>query len=162
MLIHWRPNLQDKPTKVCLLDWQFSRPASPADDFVMYICSSTEKQLRDEYYKDLLGIYYDSLADIVRRCESDPEKLFTYEDLEAQLAPFGIYGVMEAPLTVSLMVADFSSNADKDTNEENLGNKDKEEGHMTSFDPRTEDKYKQRLSDVLEDARKYGWTTQFK
>lgn len=126
----------------------------------MYLCSSTEKQLRDEYYKDLLGIYYDSLADIVRRCESDPEKLFTYEDLEAQLAPFGVYGVMEAPLTVSLMVADFSSNADKDTKEEEIEGKDSE-GHMTPFNPRTEELYKQRLTDVLADARKYGWTTQF-
>lgn len=143
------------------MDWQFSRPASPADDLIMFLCSTTEKKLRDEHYHDLLKSYHDSLTEIVQRCNSDPEKLFTFEDLQTQLAPFGTYGVIEAPLTVSLLVADSSSFNDMNTFAENVKSGDgSEETQLAQLNPRTEELYKQRLTDVLDDARKYGWSSE--
>lgn len=131
----------------------------------MFLCSSTEKKLRDEHYHDLLQTYHDSLTEIVQRCNSDPEKLFTFEELEAQLAPFGTYGVMEAPLTVSLMVADSANIANMDTFAENIttdqaSETTSETSHFAHLSPRTEELYKQRLTEVLEDARKYGWSAE--
>lgn len=146
---------------MCLVDWQFSRPASPVDDLVMFLCSTTEKKLREDHYHDLLKSYHDSLTEIVQRCSSDPEKLFTFEDLESQLSPFGTYGVIEAPLTVSLMVVDSKNFTDMNEFAETAKTGDgntTESSQVANFNQKTEELYKQRLTDVLEDARKYGWS----
>lgn len=149
---------QDKPVEVCLLDWQFARPLSPADDFIMYLCSSTEKDLRDAHYDEFLHIYHDSLAELVRQCGSDPDKLFTFDDFLGTLAAYGAYGVLEAPLTVSLMVADTAADIDQLAADAKAGtDAAAETGHFAHLTAQTEEAYKQRLTDVLEDARKYGW-----
>lgn len=154
--------LQDKPTAVRLLDWQFARPVSPADDFIMYLCSTTEKPLRDQHYDDFLHIYHDSLTEIVRSCGSDPDKLFTFEDFLGTLKTYGNYGVLEAALTISLMVADDVADIDQLSVEAQSlavggGDADAETGHFVHFDARTQALYVRRLQDVLEDARNYGW-----
>lgn len=125
----------------------------------MFLCSTTEKKLRDEHYHDLLKSYHDSLVGIIRRCNSDPEKLFTFEELQSQLSPFGTYGVMEAPLTISLMVADAANISDMNAFAETVkeGNTS-EAGQVAHLSAQAEELYKQRLTDVLEDARKYGWS----
>lgn len=150
---------QGKPTAVRLLDWQFARPMSPADDFVMYLCSSTEKPLRDQYYDEFLHIYYDSLAAIVRRCGSDPDKLFTFDDFCGTLQTYGDYGVLEAALTVSINVTDDGVKSERDGDVESGQRLEpaEEDGHFVYFTPREEELYKKRLSDVLADARKYKW-----
>lgn len=144
---------------MCLLDWQFARPLSPADDFVMYLCSTTEKPLRDAHYADFLRIYYDSLAQLVRQCGSDPEQLFTYDDFVGTLPQYGQYGVVEAALTTSIMVADDEQVADIDRMAEQAASAEgaAETGHFVHFNARTEAAYKRRLEDVLDDARRYGW-----
>lgn len=125
---------------------------SPADDFVMFLCSTTEKALRDEHYDEFLHIYHDSLSEIVRLCGSDPEKLFRFEDFVGTLSKYGDYGVAEAALTVSLMVAaDDEETAAPETQEEG------ETNHYAGLNKHTEQLYKRRLEDVLDDARKYGW-----
>lgn len=129
----------------------------------MFLCSTTEKKLRDEHYHDLLKSYHESLTEIIQRCNSDPEKLFTFGELEAQLKPFGTYGVIEAPLTISLMVADSANIADMESFAENVkeGDSESPEGNqLAHLSQKTEELYKQRLTDVLEDARKYGWSSE--
>lgn len=119
--------------------------------------------MRDEHYHDLIKSYHESLAEIVRRCNSDPEKLFTFEDLQSQLAPFGTYGVMEAPLTISLLVADSSDFTDMNAFAETVKSGEEntlEANNVANFTTKTEALYKQRLTDVLEDARKYGWSAE--
>lgn len=141
-----------------LLDWQFARPMSPADDFVMYLCSSTEKPLRDQHYDEFLHIYYDSLAAIVRRCGSDPDKLFTFDDFRGTLQTYGDYGVLEAALTVSIMVTDDGvPSADGRTKSDERLEPAEEDGHFVYFTPREEELYRKRLGDVLADARRYKW-----
>lgn len=150
------------PTEVCLVDWQFARPMSPADDFVMYMCSTLEKPLRDAHYDELVRVYYDSLAELVRRCGSDPERLFRYEDFVRSLGGGGRggdYGVLEAALTVSIMVADEDNVADIDAMAANAGRAagEEETGHFVHFNERTEAVYRRRLAETLDDARQRGW-----
>lgn len=145
--------LQGKPIEVCILDWQFARPMSPADDFVMYLCSTTEKSLRDKHYDEFLHIYYDSLAEIVRLCNSDPEKLFKFDDFIGTLSKYGDYGVAEAALTISLMYAVDEKELASDVQPVEDG----EIHHYARMSKDSEELYKQRLEDVLDDARKYGW-----
>lgn len=125
----------------------------------MYLSSSTEKSLRDRHYTDFLRIYYDSLSEIVRRCGSDPERLFPYDAFVGSLRSHGLYGILEAPLTVALMVADSENVADIDLMAAQAGTvaEEDETGHFVHLNARTEVAYRKRLADVLVDARQYGW-----
>lgn len=53
---------ENKPKKVCLIDWQLSRYASPVLDLVYYIFISTTRELRGRHYNNYLKTYYGSLS----------------------------------------------------------------------------------------------------
>lgn len=117
--------------------------------------SSTTKALRDRHYDEFIRIYYKNLSDIIRACGSEPEKLFTFADLQAQLKEFGVYGVVFAPMLLSIIVSDPKNIANMDELAENMdGDTPK---HMATLDASSEITFKERLRDVLADARSFGW-----
>lgn len=63
----YRNDIQGKPVAVNLIDWQFSRYASPITDIVLNLICCTTKDVRDAHYKDLLKIYHSSLSDLIKR-----------------------------------------------------------------------------------------------
>lgn len=63
----FRYNEQGKAVEVQLIDWQFTRYASPVIDLVLFLFCSTTKELRDKHYSDFLNIYHGSLSDFLRR-----------------------------------------------------------------------------------------------
>lgn len=79
---------------ICFIDLQLSRYGSPALDILYHLFSSTRKSLRDRCYDDLLTIYHTSLSDIVRRLGCDPDKLFCFTDLQAELRKYGAFAVI--------------------------------------------------------------------
>lgn len=96
----------------------------------------------------------------MRKCGSDPDRLFSIDDFLGTLPVYGDYGVLEAALTVSLMVADSADSANIDqlaASAEASTDAAEETGHFVHLNARTQELYKQRLADVLEDARKYEW-----
>lgn len=92
------------------------------------------------------------MADIIRRCGSDPEKLFKFSDLQAQLKEFGIYGAVVAPTLLQIMVSD----------PKNIVNiegytKDVMDGDTKANIVNEKKVFKQRLCEALDDAALYGW-----
>lgn len=63
----FRYDQEGKALAVQLIDWQFTRYASPVTDLVLYLFCSTSKELRDDYYEDFLNIYHESLCDLLMR-----------------------------------------------------------------------------------------------
>lgn len=63
----FRKDDKGNPVEFRLLDWQFSRYASPVTEIVIYILCSTTKELRDKHYEDFLKIYHESLTDLLSR-----------------------------------------------------------------------------------------------
>lgn len=63
----FRKNDQGKPIEIQLIDFQFSRYASPVTDLVLYLLCSTTKELRDKYYEDFLKMYHNSFSDSLMR-----------------------------------------------------------------------------------------------
>lgn len=57
----------NKPTDVCLVDWQILRYCSPVTDLVYYIFLCTTKEMRDVHYDTFLSTYYESLSSHLRR-----------------------------------------------------------------------------------------------
>lgn len=117
--------------------------------------SSTTKALRDRHYDDFIRIYYKNLSDIIRACGSEPDKLFTFTDLQAQLREFGVYGVVFAPMLLSIIVSEPKNIANMDELSENMD--DDIPKDMATFDASSEIAFKERLRDVIADARTYGW-----
>lgn len=50
-----------------LIDWQFSRYASPVTDLVLYLLCCSTKELRDQYHDEFLKIYHETLSDMITR-----------------------------------------------------------------------------------------------
>lgn len=90
---------------ISILDWQFSRYASPVLDVLYHIVSSTRKSLRDRSYGDLLNIYYNSLSDTIRKLGSDPEKLFSLTDFQSELKACGKFALLMGMLTLPFVFA---------------------------------------------------------
>lgn len=94
------------PSSVCIIDWQLYRYGSPVLDILYYVFSATDKETRDKHYDNLLQLYYDALSKIVRRLGSDPDKLFTFNDLQDQLKICGKFVLIMPPLLLQIMMAD--------------------------------------------------------
>lgn len=114
--------------------------------------SSTNKKVRERYY-DLLKVYHESLSNLMRKLGSDPNKWLTLDDLINQLKAFGKFGVIMAPCLLQIMVSDPKNIIDMD-------GITKDTSVVTEFatlDDSSSDLFKERLSDVIKDAVKFGW-----
>lgn len=136
-----------------MLDWQLSRLGSPVLDLSYFFMSSTAKPLRDKHFDEFLQIYYNNLANTLRACGSDPESLFSFENLQDQLKEFGHFGVTMAPMLLSIIVNDPSNIVQMDDFAENMD----EHKTMAKFDKKSEERYVSRVSDVISDGKSYGW-----
>lgn len=96
------------------------------------------------------------MADIIRRCGSDPEKLFKFSDLQAQLKEFGIYGAVVAPTLLQIMVSDPKNIVDIEGYIKDVMDGDTK-ANIVNFDELSEKVFKQRLCEALDDAALYGW-----
>lgn len=148
------------PQKICLIDFQIARFASPVLDLLYFLFTSTVKSIRDQYFKDILNIYYSTLSTTIRKLGSDPDQLFPFDVLERQLKKFGKYGVLIAPTLLQVITADPTDIPDMDQLSEdienNKGNKDSD--HPKSFiSSKTQELYNTRVRDVVRDAEAYGY-----
>lgn len=57
----------NKPSEVCLIDWQITRYASPVTDLLYYLFSCIPKELRDSHYDTFLKVYHESLSNHLTR-----------------------------------------------------------------------------------------------
>lgn len=133
-----------------------TRFGSPALDLSYYLLSSTDKELRDKHFDDFIQVYYKSVADTIRKCGSDPDKLFTFENLQEHLNKFGKFGVVLAPLLCEIWVADPANIKDMGEYFNEIHAGQSSEG-LSKFSESSEKAFKKRLDGVFEDATKYGW-----
>lgn len=63
----YKSDEQGDVVAVNLIDWQFSRYASPITDILTHLMCCTTKKLRDERYDDLLKVYYDSFSHLLKK-----------------------------------------------------------------------------------------------
>lgn len=139
-----------------LLDWQISRYSSPVLDLVYYLFGCTTKPFRDNYYKKLLDVYYNSLSSFIIRLGSDPEKLFPRSAFEDQLKKFGKFGLVMASIIVPVITSNAEDIPDLDNMSEKLANGE-DCSDFTFTSAKTEDIYKVRMSDVIRDVVDLGY-----
>lgn len=115
---------------------------------------------RDLHFDALLRLYYDNVSETINQCGSRAEELFTFEDLQAQLKQFGRYGVIRAPILLQIIISDPSNLVDMDALADGGSGSESTQvaaGGMAQFDERSMVVFRQRVSDVLADAKRWGW-----
>lgn len=140
-----------------------TRMGSPALDLTYFICTSTEKSLRDQHLEELLHVYYDALAETLQASGSDPEKLFTFSDLERQLKMFGAYGLTIAPLLQSMIVSTGENISDLDEYADAVSRCNDENNLelFVKFDEKSRPIFIERLGGVIDYAVQFGWLDRF-
>ncbi|KAK5646579.1 hypothetical protein RI129_005043 [Pyrocoelia pectoralis] len=84
---------------VFVLDWQFTRMASPAVDLVTFILSAGDAETLSNF-NELVLEYYKSLCSFLNELGTDPEKLLPFTVLQEELKTFGIVGLEMAILLI--------------------------------------------------------------
>lgn len=89
----------------------------------------------------------------MRKLGSDPDKWFTLEDMIGHLKTVGKYGVIMAPLALQVLVSDPKNIIDMD----GAAKDSKKLSDFAILDETTTNEFKERLSDVIQDAIRFGW-----
>lgn len=66
---------------------------SPVLDLVYFIFASTDKQLRDEHYDDLIRAYHSSLSALLERMGEKTNEILSFDALQKELKKFGRFGM---------------------------------------------------------------------
>lgn len=134
--------------EVAIVDWQHSRYTSPALDLLYHIFAMTDKKLRDEHFETLLKTYHGALSQIMRRLGSDPDKLFSYDDLQSELRRVGDYALFTAPMIILIRLRSASDEVES---------KPEEGKYVCTFGEETQKIYDETLNDAITDLIDYGF-----
>ncbi|KAJ9599336.1 hypothetical protein L9F63_010182 [Diploptera punctata] len=150
--------------RMCFLDFQQSRYASPAVDVgsALYMCmDKASRGHRDA----LLRSYHDSLGELMRALGSDPDELFPFEKLEEELDKYSIYGLCNAFMNIPQALDEQEAGVDEMELLEKLNGIDINlEGIVQIIFSELEKPFhrqteicKQRIVDAIEDAVDRGY-----
>lgn len=145
-----------KVKAISLLDWQVARYCSPVLDLLYNIFTTTDKAFRDQHFETLLSTYYASLSGMVRRLGSDPEQLFSYANLQAELRRCGDFALLYGPMVVRVTSAKAENIRDVDELSDALANGENVD-LLTSFDEETQAIYSKLVNEIVADLDDYGY-----
>lgn len=124
---------------------------SPALDLSYYLLTSTTQELRVRY-DDLIKVYHTAMSELITKLGSDPQQLCPIDELYRQLKQFGVFGVIMTPILLQVIASDSKNIIDMDTIEADTNQID-----FATFDDSSKITYRERVSDALQDAIKFGW-----
>lgn len=116
--------------------------------------SSTDRKLREEHYDKLIKIYHNALSNTITKLGSDPEKLFSFNDLLGELKRFGRFGLLLAPILLQIITSKPDDIPDMDEFAEDMANNSKtmDESIAAFGNMGSVDQYNQRVRDVVKDG----------
>lgn len=137
-----------------MIDYQLSRFTSPALDVLYFLFTSTDKGLRSEHYNNLIRIYYKNLSEHLTRLGSNPDKIFTFNNLLGQLKKFGKFGICMPAMVLPMTSAESKDIPDLDKIADDM----KDGKEFEGFDQNQNNTiYKTRMSDVIRDIIRLGY-----
>lgn len=148
------PQFQGAAEDIRCLDWQGIQYASPAIDLLYNIFTSTDKALRDKEYDNMLKYYHQSLCETVKSLGSNPDELFTLDNLKDELGKCGNYALIMAPMLLQNSLADSS----EITNLDEMFDEDEFTPELISgLSGQGKLEYDRRLNEVFEDICNLGY-----
>lgn len=144
--------------EMCIVDWQITRYSPPVFDVLYYIFTQTDKLFRDQHYERLLKMYHTTMSNTIRKLGSNPDKLYTYENMERQLRKYGGgFLLLTAPIIIQLLsVGDPNEINDADQWAEDLYH-DKDSDLFKPFGETTRAKYSGEINNLMIDLVHYGY-----
>lgn len=112
---------------------------------------------RDKEYENVLKLYYETLAKTVRLLGSDPNKLFTYQNLKDELKRCGNYLLVMSPLWISTTQVDPSGMTGMDEMFDETNENKKTPDLVSGFSKEREREFARRINGLLEDIVKFGY-----
>lgn len=89
---------------------------------------------------------------------SDPNELFTFENLQSELKRCGSFALLLAPLSIQVQQVDKNDVANMDEMCDKMADgKGSSEGLVGDLNDEAQLKYEQRLNDVFEDVIRLGY-----
>lgn len=140
-----------------MLDWQIIRYASAATDLLYYLFTSTDKALRDQEYENLIAEYHDSLAKTVRLLGSDPNKLFTLENLKDELKRLGNYALIMGPTILEISFAESSEIPKFDEMFDKVAEGKVKIDLITGLSGNGQQEFDRRSNELLDDIVDFGY-----
>lgn len=151
MILFENFHLKGIPEDIRFLDYQIIFYGSPAIDIFYNIFSSTDKELRDKEYNNLIKLYYDALSNMVKLLGSEPEELFTFEDLLSELKRFGVYALLMTPMLLQVSLAHSNEISNMDEMFDKVAEGESKINLVTSLSDEGQSEYCRRLNEVFED-----------
>lgn len=145
---------------MCFLDWQISRYCPSVIDLIYYIFTATDAEFRQQHYETLLKTYHFSLSEMIRKLGSDPDKLYTYENLKSQLKKFGKYALVCAPMIIQIMVASAKDIGNMDDYSEMIRSENPDvvkPDLIGPYDEETKAAYSAKINGLITDLVNYGY-----
>lgn len=134
------------------MDWQSTRYVSPVIDIVYNLFPSTDKEFRDKEYDNLLKTYHKSLSNTVRLLGSNPDELFTFDDLQSELKKYGNFALLLAPIEIQIGQADSSELTNLDEMFDKMAKGEGRQEFITGLNEKAQSEYNRRLNGVFEDV----------
>ncbi|CAB3226316.1 unnamed protein product [Arctia plantaginis] len=85
--------LDGHPVDIKMIDFQIARFATPVLDVSCIIYNCITHDLRENYYDQMLEIYYDTLANQIRDLGSDPDKLYPWKLFQTEIKKYSYFGL---------------------------------------------------------------------
>lgn len=140
-----------------ILDWQVLRYLSPAIDLLYNIFTSTDAELRNNDYDNLLKLYHDSLSNTVRLLGSMPDQLFTLDDLKDEMKKCGNFALLLAPMLIQVCQADSSEISNLDEMSNKIAEGETQQELITGLNEHAQQEYDRRLNGVIGDLIRLGY-----
>ncbi|KAF5302543.1 hypothetical protein FQR65_LT00915 [Abscondita terminalis] len=138
------------PKDLCFIDWQASVLSNPCIDIGSFLWISTDKQLRDNYYFDLIDTYYTSFSSFLNEFGEDSEKMYPRAVFEKHLQKYSSFGLLASiwSLAINLLKPEDVPNVADAVNSEVL---------LELISDRTGDEYFTRIRNNIVDFINYGY-----
>lgn len=128
-----------------------SRYGSPVLDLHHFLFTSTDKELRDKEYANLLKHYHTVLTATINKLGSDANTLYPYKVFTNDLRKFGKYAFVLSALMVQIMLAKSENIPDINELSKRVVNNEGSVDIVSGFDEETQLVYNKRMSDIVGD-----------
>lgn len=128
-----------------------SRYGSPVLDLHHILFTSTDKELRDKEYENLLKQYHTVLSATINKLGSDANTLYPYKIFANDLRKFGRFAFVISVLMIQIVLAKSEDIPNIDELSKRVVSNEGSVDIVSGFDEETQLVYNKRINDVVGD-----------
>lgn len=102
-------------------------------------------------------MYYETLSKTVKALGSDPDELFTFEDLLSEVKRFGVYALLMSPMLLQVSLAHSNEISNMDEMFDRVAEGESKINLVTGLSSEGQSEYHRRLNEVFEDVINLGY-----